>query len=412
MAAWTDQVDPLPSPSSYHEIDPASSTTVFRRAPVSSSHQINDLTSFPSNTTAWRLSSYLHSDTTRLLSPSTSPWSLPVYRYDVIISSPLFKMSDATSTVDLDSSGKTPKPVPTMQKPATPQNSQQPPPRSFRASSMVTNIYLNFVKPPTEQLTTTDLPTAVIASPTIPKTVQSTAVESPRVTSVGNFSITNGPQSELTTSTFSTNIVGIADPTESDLVSRPTLSANFSESSSLSLLGWGEIPFKHVCSTYLPIVLSVLFRMMIGYLYTTVKMLEPFSMLSKPSGTLAKDFLWINYLSANDHLAPFQAMISGHWLMLWTSILYTAAQLLSPLAADLTGSSMIIYATNANATLCEGKLYLHPRLSNLTSNRSVLAHRSQSRSNCAGYPSIHLLHVDWHVVPLKKICQSSLLGSF
>ncbi|KAL9628657.1 MAG: hypothetical protein Q9164_007189, partial [Protoblastenia rupestris] len=89
---------------------------------------------------------------------------------------------------------------------------------------------------------------------------------------------------------------------------------------------------------YLPVLLAVAFQMIAGYLYTATKMMEPFAMLSKSNeGIPVKDFLWINYLSANDSLEPFTAMASGHWLMLWVSVLYTLAQVLSPLSSEMLG---------------------------------------------------------------------------
>ena len=89
---------------------------------------------------------------------------------------------------------------------------------------------------------------------------------------------------------------------------------------------------------YLPVVLAVAFQMIANYLYTATKMMEPFAMLSSSDeGIPAKDFLWINYLSANDSLEPFTAMVSGHWLMLWVSIFYTLAQVLSPLSSEMLG---------------------------------------------------------------------------
>ncbi|KAL9102213.1 MAG: hypothetical protein Q9163_002619 [Psora crenata] len=89
---------------------------------------------------------------------------------------------------------------------------------------------------------------------------------------------------------------------------------------------------------YLPVLLAVAFQMIAHYLYTATKMMEPFAMLSKSNeGIPAKDFLWINYLSANDSLEPFTAMASGHWLMLWVSILYTLAQVVSPLSSEMLG---------------------------------------------------------------------------
>ena len=86
---------------------------------------------------------------------------------------------------------------------------------------------------------------------------------------------------------------------------------------------------------YLPVLLAVILRMVLGYFYDAMKMMEPFHTLCNSQGVKAKDFFWINYLSANDNFAPFAAMLSGHWTMLWTSIIYTAAQTLSPFAAEL-----------------------------------------------------------------------------
>ena len=117
--------------------------------------------------------------------------------------------------------------------------------------------------------------------------------------------------------------------------SRPEAAALFLKSD--VPLSFVKDPVNYFYGIYLPVLLAVFFRMLIGYLYTTTKMMEPFMMLSRTEGVSAKDLLWINYLSANDTLAPFQAMFSGHWLMLWTAILYGAVQTLSPLGAELFG---------------------------------------------------------------------------
>ena len=99
-----------------------------------------------------------------------------------------------------------------------------------------------------------------------------------------------------------------------------------------------ESAVNYFYGIYLPILLTVAFQMIAGYLYTATKMMEPFAMLSTSrDGIAAKDFLWINYLCANDSIEPFIALASGHWLMLWVSILYTLAQLLSPLSSEMLG---------------------------------------------------------------------------
>ena len=50
---------------------------------------------------------------------------------------------------------------------------------------------------------------------------------------------------------------------------------------------------------------------------------------------MAKDFVNLNYLSTNDSLDPFVAMVKGHWLMLSVSVLYFWIGLLTPFASEL-----------------------------------------------------------------------------
>lgn len=94
-------------------------------------------------------------------------------------------------------------------------------------------------------------------------------------------------------------------------------------------------PAKYFVGAYLPTLLAVIVRVTVGSLYAATKMLEPFFSLARAEGATAKNFLHINYLSTNDTFDPIKAMFSGHWLMLWTSILYTAVGLMTPFASEL-----------------------------------------------------------------------------
>ena len=119
-------------------------------------------------------------------------------------------------------------------------------------------------------------------------------------------------------------------------------------------------PVNYFYAIYLPVLLAVTFQMLATYLYTATKMMEPFAMLSQSiEGIPAKDFLWINYLSANDSIEPFTAMISGHWQMLWVSILFIAAQLLSPLSSEVIGIYPG-YRKISEETVTAGVCKLHP----------------------------------------------------
>ena len=114
---------------------------------------------------------------------------------------------------------------------------------------------------------------------------------------------------------------------------KPTELANYTESN--VPLTFINDPANYFYGVYFPVLLAVLYQTLLGYLYTATKMMEPFAMLSKLKGTQAIDFLWINYLSADDNLGPFAAMLSGHWLILWVAILYSGAQIVSPLSSEM-----------------------------------------------------------------------------
>ena len=131
-------------------------------------------------------------------------------------------------------------------------------------------------------------------------------------------------------------------------------------------------PVHYFYGIYFPVFLAVVYQMMIGYLYTATKMMEPFAMLSRPNGVPAKDFLWINYLSPNDNFEPFIAMASGHWLMLWVAVLYTAAQLLSPLSSEMLGLYPSYYKVNDEQAVIGTSVWVHPQIARLMQGILVL----------------------------------------
>ncbi|MCJ1378753.1 hypothetical protein MMC17_001852 [Xylographa soralifera] len=115
----------------------------------------------------------------------------------------------------------------------------------------------------------------------------------------------------------------------------------------------------YFCGAYLPILVAVGFRVVISWLYVTTKMLEPFRILTKSKTTSAKDFFNINYLSASDTFEPYKAMMSGHWLMLFTSLLYLAVELLSPFAAEILHFYWSCESTENNTLTCAAALWIN-----------------------------------------------------
>ncbi|MCJ1393029.1 hypothetical protein MMC18_005901 [Xylographa bjoerkii] len=115
----------------------------------------------------------------------------------------------------------------------------------------------------------------------------------------------------------------------------------------------------YFCGAYLPILLAVGFRVVIGWLYVTTKMIEPFRILTQSKTTSANDFFNINYLSASDTLEPYKAMLSGHWLMLWTSLLYLAVELLSPFASEVLHFYWSCESTGNDTLTCAAALWIN-----------------------------------------------------
>ena len=128
-------------------------------------------------------------------------------------------------------------------------------------------------------------------------------------------------------------VVGGSQTSSTSDIARPTELASLIESD--KPLQFVQKPVNYFYAIYLPVLLAIIFRMFMSWLYTTTKMMEPFSMLSKLEGVKAKDFLFTYYLAGNDSLAPLTALFKGHWLMLWMATTYVAVQLLSALSSEI-----------------------------------------------------------------------------
>ncbi len=120
-------------------------------------------------------------------------------------------------------------------------------------------------------------------------------------------------------------------------------------------------PAKYFFGAYLPTLLAVIFRISVGSLYAATKMLEPFFSLARDEGATAKNFFHINYLSTNDTFDPIKAMFSGHWLMLWTSVLYTAVGLMTPFASELLHFARFCNVQN----VCGPELRINPDIARI-----------------------------------------------
>ncbi|KAI9710402.1 MAG: hypothetical protein M1812_007438 [Candelaria pacifica] len=91
---------------------------------------------------------------------------------------------------------------------------------------------------------------------------------------------------------------------------------------------------KYFTGAYLPVMLAVLYRLLWTSVYATVKIMEPFYQLTQPDGALGKDSLTTYYQSSGFTPEPIQGYLRGHWVVLWSSLVYLAADLMAPLASE------------------------------------------------------------------------------
>ena len=124
-------------------------------------------------------------------------------------------------------------------------------------------------------------------------------------------------------------------------------------------------PTRYFIGTYLAVLLAVLLRITYGWLYSTIKMLEPFYYLARPEGARPKDFFNINFLSTNDSFEPFKAMLNGHWLMLWTSLLYLVVGLLTPFASELLHFYRYCESDGSGPVVCAPVMWINPSVARI-----------------------------------------------
>ena len=85
-------------------------------------------------------------------------------------------------------------------------------------------------------------------------------------------------------------------------------------------------------------------------------------MLKRDGGVRAKDFFNINYLSVNDTVEPYIAMLNGHWLMLWSFLLYTIVGVLAPFSSEMMYFHRSCEDFSNGERLCGAALWIEPSI--------------------------------------------------
>jgi Protein of unknown function (DUF3433) len=105
-------------------------------------------------------------------------------------------------------------------------------------------------------------------------------------------------------------------------------------------------PQHYFLGVYMPVLLAIILRLLVSYLYRCTKLVDPFNMLSQTNGVPLKRFFWSDHLGSESVLAPFKTLIRRRWTLFSTSILYAVTQLLTALASELTAIHPSSYVVN------------------------------------------------------------------
>lgn len=87
-------------------------------------------------------------------------------------------------------------------------------------------------------------------------------------------------------------------------------------------------------SSYLSVILAVCLKLTWGLVFSGLKLMEPFYQLTKDGGASAEESLLADYLSAAYSWSHVKHIFGGHWVMLFSTIVYIAVAALSPIAAE------------------------------------------------------------------------------
>lgn len=139
--------------------------------------------------------------------------------------------------------------------------------------------------------------------------------------------ITIGPQktpAPASTSTSSTSSISVTPPTApppQHWLPAPSLITVFTKT-------------QYFVGAFLSTVLAVVFALPWIIIDARIKSLEPFHQLSSDEGASARKTLFMDYASPSFIVAPFKALLSGHWAPFITSILSICTIALTPIAPE------------------------------------------------------------------------------
>ncbi|KXT04990.1 hypothetical protein AC578_10310 [Pseudocercospora eumusae] len=87
-------------------------------------------------------------------------------------------------------------------------------------------------------------------------------------------------------------------------------------------------------STYLAVLLAVIYRLLFSVVHNNLTRIEPFRQLTEPNGALASSALFNFYHRQSGLLGPISALRNGRWALAIVGTAYLAASLLPALASE------------------------------------------------------------------------------
>ncbi|KAF7189323.1 hypothetical protein HII31_09301 [Pseudocercospora fuligena] len=102
--------------------------------------------------------------------------------------------------------------------------------------------------------------------------------------------------------------------------------------SAVVVIGWNNS--QVFLSTYLAVLLAVIYRLLFSVVHNNLTLIEPFRQMTEPNGALASSALFSFYHKQSGLLGPIPALRNGRWALAIVATAYLAACLLPALASE------------------------------------------------------------------------------
>jgi hypothetical protein len=118
--------------------------------------------------------------------------------------------------------------------------------------------------------------------------------------------------------------------------------------------------------SFFPLIISAFYIIPWRILDSTIREMEPFYQLSQPGGATAENSLCLDYGTSFILVTPIKAMLRGHFIVFWSSLISLAVLILAPISSEAFFVSLSgTCGVNLDSADCLGAWGVYPKLARM-----------------------------------------------